>query len=85
VSDPIPCEGVKIPTRNILNPNTISSEATKQSVTQESNQLYVDVIENISVTFNTSGYVVNSALDGSMKMKSFLPGTPTLKLCLNSD
>jgi len=77
VSEPIPCEGIKIPARNILNSNTISSEVTKKSVTKVSNEIYVDVIENISVTFNTSGYVVNSSLDGSIKMKSYLAGNPT--------
>lgn len=85
VSEPIPCEGVKIPARNILNSNTISSEVTKTSVTKVTNNIYVDVIENISVTFNTSGFVVNSALDGSIKMKSYLGGNPSLKLSLNSD
>jgi len=54
-------------------------------VTKVTNNIYVDVIENISVTFNTSGFVVNSALDGSIKMKSYLGGNPSLKLSLNSD
>jgi len=85
VSDPVPCEGVKIPKKGILNSNTISSEVTKRSVSKVTDEIFVDVIENISVTFNTSGYVINSSLDGSIKMKSYLAGNPTLKMCLNND
>lgn len=87
VSEPVMCAGVKIPSRNILNSNTISSDVTKKSVAQAkaSNEIFVDVTENISVTFNTSGYVVNSSLDGSIKMKSYLAGNPALKMSLNSD
>ena len=76
VSEPVPCEGVKIPSRNIINTNTISSDITKKSIAKVSDEIFVDVIENISVTFNASGFVVNSSLDGSLKMKSYLAGAP---------
>jgi AP-4 complex subunit mu-1 len=35
--------------------------------------------------FNTSGYVINSSIDGCIQMKSFLQGNPPLKLILNQD
>jgi len=49
------------------------------------NEIYVDIIERLTVLFNSSGVVVNSAIDGSIMMKSFLSGNPELRLALNED
>jgi AP-4 complex subunit mu-1 len=49
------------------------------------NEIYVDIIERLTVLFNNSGVVVNSAIDGSIMMKSFLSGNPELRLALNED
>lgn len=49
------------------------------------NEIYVDIIERLTVLFNASGYVINSAIDGSILMKSFLSGNPELRLALNED
>ncbi|RYH00556.1 hypothetical protein EON65_49175 [archaeon] len=38
------------------------------------NEIYVDIVERLTVLFNSSGYVVNSSIDGSILMKSFLSG-----------
>lgn len=35
--------------------------------------------------FNASGYLINSSVDGFIQMKSYLHGTPSLKLSLNDD
>ena len=35
--------------------------------------------------FNSSGYVINSTIDGCIQMKSYLAGNPALKLILNDD
>jgi len=45
----------------------------------------VDIFEKVSVLFNSSGYVVNSAIDGAIQMKSYLEGNPQLQLGLNED
>lgn len=47
------------------------------------NEIFVDVFEKISVLFNSSGYVINSAIEGCIQMKSYLIGNPPLKLALN--
>jgi AP-4 complex subunit mu-1 len=49
------------------------------------NEIYVDIIEKITVLFNANGYIVNSSIDGSIQMKSFLSGNPELRLALNED
>jgi len=49
------------------------------------NEIYVDIIERLTVLFNANGYVVNSSIDGSIMMKSFLSGNPELRLALNED
>lgn len=49
------------------------------------NEIYVDIIERLTVLFNSNGTVVNSAIDGSIMMKSFLSGNPELRLALNED
>lgn len=49
------------------------------------NEIYVDIIEKLTVLFNANGYVVNSSIDGCIQMKSFLAGNPELRLALNED
>lgn len=72
--------------------NTKSSSAANIPITMKNakggnnkNEIYVDIIERLTVLFNSSGYVVNSAIDGSIMMKSFLSGNPELRLALNED
>jgi AP-4 complex subunit mu-1 len=55
-----------------------------QSKTQK-NEIYVDIVERLTVLFNGQGNVVNSSVNGSIQMKSFLSGNPELKLALNED
>lgn len=52
---------------------------------KQKNEIYVDIIERLTVLFNANGYVVNSSIDGSIQMKSFLAGNPELRLALNED
>ena len=35
--------------------------------------------------FNANGFVLNSSIDGSIQMKSYLTGNPDLRLVLNDD
>lgn len=48
-------------------------------------EVFVDIIEKISVTFNASGYVLTSEIDGTIQMKSYLTGNPEIKVGLNED
>mmetsp|Transcript_19661 Transcript_19661/g.62530 ORF Transcript_19661/g.62530 Transcript_19661/m.62530 type:complete len:450 (+) Transcript_19661:366-1715(+) len=48
-------------------------------------EIFVDIIENITLTFNASGYIQHSEIDGTINMKSFLSGNPPIKIKLNDD
>lgn len=48
-------------------------------------EVFVDVIERISVTFNSSGYILTSEIDGTIQMKSYLTANPEIRLALNED
>eukprot|EP00245_Coleochaete_scutata_P005745 TRINITY_DN19578_c0_g1_i1.p1 TRINITY_DN19578_c0_g1~~TRINITY_DN19578_c0_g1_i1.p1 ORF type:complete len:455 (-),score=82.22 TRINITY_DN19578_c0_g1_i1:327-1691(-) len=48
-------------------------------------EVFVDIIEKISVTFNSSGYILMCEVDGTIQMKSYLSGSPEVRLALNED
>lgn len=77
----------KIRDFSIFSPSTINSSASSVSVSknQQSNDIFIDVYEKINILFNSSGYVINSSIDGCIQMKSYLIGNPSLKLILNED
>jgi AP-4 complex subunit mu-1 len=75
-----------------MNPRTVSSSAVHRPVgpnanpgQKQKNEIFVDIIERITVLLNANGYVLNSCIDGSIQMKSYLQGQPELKLALNED
>ncbi|XP_020581804.1 AP-4 complex subunit mu-like isoform X1 [Phalaenopsis equestris] len=52
---------------------------------RQRDEIFVDVIEKISVTFSSSGYILTSEIDGTIQMKSYLSGNPDIRLALNED
>ncbi|WVY89612.1 hypothetical protein V8G54_035126 [Vigna mungo] len=48
-------------------------------------EIFVDIIEKISITFSSSGYILTSEIDGTIQMKSYLSGNPEIRLALNED
>ncbi|KAI7749566.1 hypothetical protein M8C21_021933, partial [Ambrosia artemisiifolia] len=48
-------------------------------------EIFVDIIEKISLTFSSSGYILTSEIDGTIQMKSYLSGNPEIRLALNED
>eukprot|EP00941_MAST-03F_sp_MAST-3F-sp1_P000854 g854.t1 len=52
---------------------------------KQKNEIFVDILERLSVLYNASGYVLNSTIDGCIQMKSYLSGNPPLRLALNDD
>ncbi|KEP62536.1 UNVERIFIED_CONTAM: coatomer protein complex, gamma sub-unit, putative [Hammondia hammondi] len=48
-------------------------------------EIFVDVLERLTVVLSSTGQVVNASLDGSIQMKSYLDGKYLLKLALNDD
>lgn len=49
------------------------------------NEIFVDILERITCLFSASGSLINSEVDGSIVMKSFLTSNPELRVCLNDD
>eukprot|EP00899_Mesostigma_viride_P015270 jgi/Mesvir1/23744/Mv18682-RA.1 len=67
-----------------------SSAITKSVIPSDSSgksreEIFVDVIENLSVTFNSAGYILQSEIDGTIQMKSYLSSNPDVRLALNED
>lgn len=98
VNEAVPVESAKqfinqggIGVANIWKPNTISSQATtapikiKENAKNTKNEIFLDVYEKIFVTFNSTGYLINSSIEGCLQMKSYLQGNPDLKLALNDN
>jgi len=71
-------------------PRTMSSKAVHKPISlrdssgrSDKNEIFVDVIDRISATFNSNGQVRTFTIDGSIQMKSYLTGSPQLHLALN--
>lgn len=45
----------------------------------------MDIVEKINVVFNSKGNILHSEIVGAIQMKSFLTGTPKIRLGLNED
>merc|ERR1719387_1438842 len=88
-------ESAKTGTLNLpqWNPKTVPSNSVHRPVgptqnggaRENKNEIFVDILERITMLMNSSGVVINSAIDGSIQMKSYLLGNPELKLALNED
>lgn len=95
-NEPIVVDSALLPT---LGPASIFMQGTKRmpgtAVTKsvvanepggrKREEIFVDIIEKISVTFSSSGYILTSEIDGTIQMKSYLSGNPEIKLALNED
>jgi len=49
------------------------------------NELFVDLVEQLTVLFGSTGNVLRSEIDGSIVIKSYLKGNPEVRLALNED
>eukprot|EP00537_Pseudo-nitzschia_pungens_P000919 CAMPEP_0172358946 /NCGR_PEP_ID=MMETSP1060-20121228/3215_1 /TAXON_ID=37318 /ORGANISM="Pseudo-nitzschia pungens, Strain cf. cingulata" /LENGTH=477 /DNA_ID=CAMNT_0013080387 /DNA_START=54 /DNA_END=1490 /DNA_ORIENTATION=- len=86
-------------TSKMINPKTASASAVHKPVIssvnvngrksdasgQQKNEIFVDILERLNVLFSANGYVLNSTIDGCIQMKSYLAGSPQLRLALNED
>ena len=52
---------------------------------KQKNEIFVDIVERLTILFTANGSIVNSSIDGSIQMKSYLSGNPELSLALNED
>jgi len=63
----------------------VSYSRDRKAQKKQRNEIFVDIFERISVTFNSNGHALSSSIDGTIQMKSYLSGNPELKLALNED
>jgi len=82
VSIPEPSSNITIARPTIWNSQTVKVSTTADPITnaKDRNEVFVDVIEKMNVLFRDTNIVINSSIDGCIKMKSYLTGNPTLKL-----
>jgi len=67
--------GSSTTTKSSMLANTpITLMNTRSGGSNSKNEIYVDIIERLTILFNSSGFIVNSSIDGSILMKSFLSG-----------
>eukprot|EP00242_Pyramimonas_sp_CCMP2087_P015870 CAMPEP_0198210412 /NCGR_PEP_ID=MMETSP1445-20131203/20094_1 /TAXON_ID=36898 /ORGANISM="Pyramimonas sp., Strain CCMP2087" /LENGTH=245 /DNA_ID=CAMNT_0043884473 /DNA_START=102 /DNA_END=836 /DNA_ORIENTATION=- len=65
---------------------TATNKSVKSGVGKiDRDEIFVDVVERISVTFNSSGYVQSQEVDGSIMMKNFLSKCSDIRIALNED
>jgi AP-1 complex subunit mu len=55
----------------------------KEGIRYPENEAWLDVIENVDELISSSGNVLSSQINGTVIMKSFLSGMPTITLGLN--
>lgn len=60
--------------------DTVASDITKTGIQKNTNDIYVDVIEYINATFNSSGNIINSSINGVIVAKSYISGNPSFKM-----
>lgn len=49
------------------------------------NEIFIDMLERLTVLFGANGAVLRAEIDGAIQMKSFLNGQPELRVGLNED
>jgi len=54
-----------------------------EGIVHKKNEVFLDVVEKLNLLVASNGTVLRSEILGALKMKSFLSGTPELKLGLN--
>lgn len=54
-----------------------------EGIKHRKNEIFLDVVEKLSLLVNSNGTVLHSEIVGAIQMKSFLSGMPELKLGLN--
>jgi len=80
-----------MPNLKLPDNKTISSMAVQKSIMSDQNErsskneIFVDIIEELNITFNSNGNVQNMEIDGRIQMKSYLHGNPDLLVGLNQD
>jgi len=62
-----------------------ASSAPMKSVMKEKNEVFIDVIERLTVVVSDNGQIIKYHLDGCIKVQSFLAGSPQIRIDLNEN
>jgi len=95
-NDPVLVDAKKVRVPSLSSKTTSSSSVHKPIARKASsgatgsargskNEIFVDILERLTMLFSSSGAVINSTIDGCIQMKSYLSGNPELRLALNED
>ena len=90
-NEPIAVESMRSGGSGLLaSKKTMSSSAVQKPISLQTgaggkNEIFVDILERLTVLFNANGYVLNSSIEGCIQMKSYLSGNPGLRIALNED
>lgn len=68
--------GKSIPARSTQKPIATMARGGGGSGSKHKNEIFVDIIERLTVLFSSQGHVLNSSIDGCIQMKSYLAGNP---------
>lgn len=75
----------------LIHPTTMPFDATDRPIDlnpeerKKKNELYLDLVEKLTVLFSAQGNLLRAEIDGYLKMTSYLQGTPEVRLALNED
>ena len=77
--------GLKSATEQVKPPISLTNAVSWRSegIKHRKNEIFLDVIEKLNLLVSSNGTVLNSEINGVVRMKSFLSGMPELKLGLN--
>ncbi|EDO33069.1 predicted protein, partial [Nematostella vectensis] len=62
-----------------------STAANKPVVPHKTNEIFVDLLERLTVLISPNGSILRSDIDGCIQMKSFLTGSPDVRIALTED
>ena len=71
--------------RSVVNRSVIAAPQGPDESSGGRNEIFVDVVEKLNVTFASDGSQVSSEIDGSIQVRNFLHDRPTIKLALNEE
>ena len=71
--------------RSTVNRSVIATPQGPDESSGGRNEIFVDVVEKLNVTFASDGSQVSSEIDGSIQVRNFLHDRPSIKLALNEE
>lgn len=72
---------------SIKSTNTLPSSASQKpiQINDKKNEIFIDIVEKINLMMNSNSEIIYSYIDGMIQIKSYLMGTPYIKIALNDD